>query len=160
MRKKFYSYNLTFLVKIWPEKIFLRIFLQQNHLCEKSYIFRACFIVSKPCLQKSPKFYCKEFDKHHWQSLELLLLSYLTRYKGNSCQGIFEGDYVYSRPCDFAWDYWKDFLIQLIATHTIFFRGYYNKKMGTLQLHNPGFQNDPSYPKQKDFFKSYEGKLK
>ena len=27
------------------------------------------------------------------------------------------------------------------------------KKMSTLQLHIPGFQNDPSYPKQKEFLK-------
>ena len=41
-----------------------------------------------------------------------------------------------------------------------FFREYNNKKMGTLQFHIPGFQNDPSYPKQKEFLKSYEGNLK
>ena len=35
-----------------------------------------------------------------------------------------------------------------------------HKKMGTLQFYIPGFQNDPSYPKQKEFLKSTEGNLK
>ena len=33
-------------------------------------------------------------------------------------------------------------------------------KMGTLQFYIPGYQNDPSYPKQKEFLKSTEGNLK
>ena len=32
--------------------------------------------------------------------------------------------------------------------------------MGILQFHIPGFQNDPSYPKQKEFLKFCEGNLK
>ena len=32
-----------------------------------------------------------------------------------------------------------------------------HKKMGTLQFYTPGFQNDPSYPKQEEFLKSTEG---
>ena len=48
----------------------------------------------------------------------------------------------------------------IITGHTIFFRGYNNKKMGTLQFHIPGFQNDPNYPKQKEFLKSYKENLK
>ena len=47
---------------------------------------------------------------------------------------------------------------EFTSKHTIFFKGYNNKKMGTLQFHIPGFQNDPSYPKQKEFLKFYEGK--
>ena len=31
--------------------------------------------------------------------------------------------------------------------------------MGTLQFYIPGFQNDPSYPNQKEFLKSTGGKL-
>ena len=33
-------------------------------------------------------------------------------------------------------------------------------KKGNLQFYIPGFQNDPSYPKQKEFLKSTEGNLK
>ena len=33
-------------------------------------------------------------------------------------------------------------------------------EMGTLQFYIPGYQNDPSYPKQKEFLKSTEGNLK
>ena len=43
---------------------------------------------------------------------------------------------------------------------TVFFKGYNIKKIGTLQLYIPDFQNDPGYLKQKDFLKSYEGHLK
>ena len=35
-----------------------------------------------------------------------------------------------------------------------------HKKMGTLQFYIPGFQNNPSYPKQKEFLKFTEGNLK
>ena len=35
-----------------------------------------------------------------------------------------------------------------------------HKKMGTLQFYIPGVQDDPSYPKQREFSKSYEGNLK
>ena len=35
-----------------------------------------------------------------------------------------------------------------------------HKKMGTLQFYIPGFQNDPSYTKQKEFLKSNEVTLK
>ena len=33
-------------------------------------------------------------------------------------------------------------------------------KMCTLQFYFPGFQNDPSYPKEKEFLKSTKGNLK
>ena len=35
-----------------------------------------------------------------------------------------------------------------------------HKRMGTLQFYIPGFQNDPSFPKQKEFLKSTQGNLK
>ena len=35
-----------------------------------------------------------------------------------------------------------------------------HKKIGTLQFYIPGFQNDPSYPKQKEFLKSTQKNLK
>ena len=34
------------------------------------------------------------------------------------------------------------------------------QKMGTLQFHIPDFQNDPTYPNQKEFLKFCEGNLK
>ena len=34
------------------------------------------------------------------------------------------------------------------------------EKMGTLQFYIPGFQNDPGYPKEKEFLKSTKGNLK
>ena len=35
-----------------------------------------------------------------------------------------------------------------------------HNKMGALQFYIPGFQTDPSYPKQKEFLESTEGNLK
>ena len=53
------------------------------------------------------------------------------------------------------------FDIVLVVNHSgFFFKGYNIKKMGTLQFYISDFQNDPSYPKQKEFLKSYKGYLK
>ena len=50
--------------------------------------------------------------------------------------------------------------VRLYITPQCFFRSLNTKRNSRFQFYIPGLINHPSYPKQKDFLKSYEGNLK